>query len=160
MGKILNLKNIPNEIKKLKRDGEKIVLTGGCFDILHVGHIEFLKKAKKLGDILIILLENDESITKMKGKNRPINNQEDRLSVLTNLNMVNYVIPLPPIMNNQNYNKLVKKIEPDIIAVTKGDPLFEVKKLQAKSVNGKIVNVMDRKTDYSTTKIAKKINKK
>lgn len=157
MGKILNIKDIPKEIENLKKNKNKIVLIGGCFDILHAGHIEFLTKAKKLGNTLIVLLESDKSVKKMKGKNRPINNQRDRLAILSNLNMVSYTIPLPDNMNNKDYDLLVKKIEPDIIAVTKGDPLFEVKKRQAKSVNAKIVSVMNRKTDYSTTVIAKKL---
>ncbi len=149
MGKILPVSKINN----FSKDGEKIVLAGGCFDIIHIGHIEFLKNAKAAGDILVLLLESDESIKKLKGEKRPINNQENRSKILSSIQYVDYVIPLPRIYKTQDYNDLVLKIKPTIIAITSGDPNLENKKHQAKSVNGKIKVVLKKMPDHSTTKL-------
>ena len=99
----------------------KVVLVGGCFDILHYGHIYFLKKAKKLGDILIIALESDENTKKLKGPGRPIHTQRERKKMLESLRFVDKVIALPPMKSDSDYEKLVRKVNPDIIAVTAGD---------------------------------------
>ena len=73
MGKIKTLSEMKKIIEDLKREGKKIVFTNGCFDIIHAGHIKILKKAKSLGDVLIVGLNKDKSVRKLKGKNRPIN---------------------------------------------------------------------------------------
>ena len=96
----------------------KVVLVGGCFDILHYGHISFLEKAKSLGDCLIVALESDENVKKLKGPGRPIHTQKQRAGMLKELKCVDEVILLPPI---PDYERLVQKIEPDIIAITQGD---------------------------------------
>lgn len=153
MGKILPINKIKNLSAKLESDNKKIVLAGGCFDIIHIGHIEFLKNAKKSGDTLILLLESDESIKNLKGEKRPINNQENRSKILSTIEYVDYVIPLPKIYKTQDYNDLVLKIKPNIIAITSGDPNLKNKKLQAKSVNGKVKIVLKKMPDHSTTKL-------
>lgn len=149
MGKILSV----NRINILSKGDQKIVLAGGCFDIIHIGHIEFLKNAKKTGDILVLLLESDESIKNLKGEKRPINNQDNRSKILSSIEFVDYVIPLPKIYQTQDYNDLVLKIKPNIIAITSGDPNLKNKKLQAKSVNGKVKVVLKKMPDHSTTKL-------
>lgn len=156
MGNILDTNQIEAVVKQLKKLGKKTVLVGGCFDILHAGHIDFLKKSKEEGDVLIVLVESDKTIKKLKGKNRPINNQEDRTAILSNLKMVDHVIPLKPLKTDEEYTHLVKMIEPDIIAVTKGDPLIKVKEAQAKKVNARIVEI-EKKENYSTTIIAERL---
>lgn len=88
----------------------KIVLTNGCFDILHRGHVEFLNRSKELGDRLIVLLNSDESVKKLKGNSRPINNQEDRKFMLLNLKAVDEVI----IFNDENCSDEIRRIHPDI----------------------------------------------
>jgi rfaE bifunctional protein nucleotidyltransferase chain/domain len=120
---------------------KKIVLVGGCFDILHSGHIIFLEKAKKLGEKLVILLESDENIKEKKGKNRPINNQKNRSLVLSKLKMVDEVINLPYLRNDESYFKIVEKIRPDFIAVSQNDENLEKKKKQAKIIGAKVVEV-------------------
>src|SRR3989344_8872455 len=82
--------------KEFREQGKRIVLVGGCFDILHLGHIKFLESAKKLGDCLFVLLENDESVLRLKGKDRPINNQTERAQDLSSLSIVDYVVLLSP----------------------------------------------------------------
>lgn len=158
MDKILTVKNLGKEIEIIKSQNKKIILVGGCFDILHAGHIEFLEKSKKLGDNLIILLENDKAIKKLKGYNKPINKQGDRALILSKLNMVDYIVPLPFLKNDKDYQRLVEKIKPDIIAITEKDNKKKQKNLQAKLIGGKLIEVMKRKKNYSTTKILEKLN--
>lgn len=133
---------------------KKKVLCGGCFDILHIGHINFLGKARGLGNYLIILLESDENIRKLKGKNRPFHNAKERLKILKSLKFVDKVIVLPENPNDKTYIDIIKKIGPDVIAVTEGDPIINIKKNQAKLVGAKFAIVKKYKS-YSTTHIAK-----
>lgn len=157
MGKVLTIKEAPSIIKQLKQDGKKIVLVGGIFDLIHRGHVEFLEKARKEGDVLIVLLESDEKTREIKGKNRPINTQRDRAFVLSRFVTVDYVLLLPYFKKDKDYEKLVKVLQPDIIAVTKADTLKSLKKRYAKSVHGKLVEVISRIKEYSTSKIEEKI---
>jgi len=124
----------------------KVVLVGGCFDILHYGHISFLKKAKKLGNYLVVALESDENTMKLKGPSRPIHNQNQRKKMLESLRFVNKVIALPPMKSDSDYEKLVRKVNPDIIAITQGDTknTFRVKTI-----------IIPKIKTPSTTQIAK-----
>ncbi|OIP58042.1 MAG: glycerol-3-phosphate cytidylyltransferase [Candidatus Levybacteria bacterium CG_4_10_14_0_2_um_filter_36_16] len=157
MNKTLDFNDFQKEIKKIKKKEAIIVLAGGCFDILHTGHIEFLKKAKSEGDILIILLEGDSAVRKLKGKDRPVNSQENRAKILSTVSFVDFIIPIPLLKTDEEYRLLVKKIEPDIIAVTKNDMLFSKKKDHAKAVGGKIIEVIKRQKKYSTSSLVKQI---
>lgn len=153
MGRTLTIEQSIDVVKKLKRNSRKIVLVGGIFDLIHRGHIEFLEKAKKQGDILIALLESDEKTREVKGKKRPINNQADRAFVLSRLSIVDFVVLLPHFKSNQDYQKLVIMIRPDIIAITKNDPLTDLKKKYAHMTGGKLIEVLSRVKDYSTSKL-------
>lgn len=153
MKKIIPANKIQGLIKKIKNSKQKIVVIGGCFDILHLGHIRFLKQAKKLGEVLIILLESDERIKSMKGQGRPINSQEIRAEILGALQDVDFVVLLPSKMENKDYDFFVNKIKPDYIAVTKGDAGLKNKKRSAKLVNAKVVEVINLVEGYSTNKI-------
>ena len=128
----------------------KVVLVGGCFDILHYGHIYFLKKAKKLGSLLVVALESDENTKKLKGPKRPIHGQSQRAEILNSLNFVDRVISLPP---SPNYILLTKKIKPDIIACDPEDMLLKNREVY-ESLGAKIVVIPKIKTP-STTQIAK-----
>ena len=86
--KIKSTSSLAQTLKRLRSKGKKIVFTNGCFDILHVGHITYLAKAKKLGNILVIGLNSDNSVRAIKGRHRPINNQRDRARVLSALSCV------------------------------------------------------------------------
>ena len=109
MEKILSLKKLLKELKK--RKGRKIVFTNGCFDILHAGHVRYLKKAKSLGDMLVLGLNSDSSVRNIKGKGRPIVNQKDRAEVVSSLSPVDYVV----IFNEPTPIKLIEAIKPDIL---------------------------------------------
>lgn len=153
MEKVLNADQAISLFKNLRQRNKRIVLAGGCFDILHVGHIDFLKGAKKQGDILVVLLESDENIKKIKGSKRPINTQSDRATILSNLGMVDYIIPLPPFKQNEDYDKLVISLKPAIIATTKGDSSIAHKERQSKQIGAKVVEVIEPVSNKSTTKL-------
>jgi len=146
------------EITSLDRAAKKIVLVGGCFDIVHLGHIEFLEKAKAEGEILIVLLESDENIKKNKGANRPINNQKDRAIFLTKLKMVDYVVLLPEMKRDEDYLEVIKKIKAKIIAVSENDINLEKKVKEAREIGAKIVIVSKLIPQQSTSRIIEIIN--
>lgn len=156
MAKIINIKTLEKELEKIRSRKLSTVLSGGCFDILHVGHIKFLKEAKKLGDRLLILLESDEKVKKLKGENRPYFKQEERAEVLSSIGFIDYIILLPLIETDDGYRKIINKISPSIISVTANDPMMEKKKRQAKLTGGKIIIIPYVKT-FSTSRLAKLI---
>jgi len=133
---------------------KKIVLVGGCFDLLHYGHISFLKQAKALGNYLVVALESDENVKVSKGDSRPIHTQEQRQEMLKSLSFVDEVIPLPPMNLDIQYFQLVEKIHPQIIAVTEGDPVVDKKLKQAEQVGAKLV-VIPKVHTPSTSQLAK-----
>ncbi len=132
----------------------KKVLVGGCFDILHFGHIHFLKNAKALGDYLVVALESDANIKRLKGASRPFHNQKQRKEILESLNFVDEVLILADEMHDSDYLKLVADVHPHIIAATSGDPILEKKKSHAKSIGAKVIEIPKIKI-ASTTQIAK-----
>lgn len=153
MKKIVSVSQVLSAVGKYKDQGEKIVLAGGCFDILHIGHISFLEKAKNLGGILVLLLESDQAIKLLKGKERPVNSLRNRAKVLSAIEFVDFVIPLSRPFKTEDYNNLVRKISPDIIAITAGDPNLSVKEYQAKQVGGKVKVVLEKIPEHSTTRL-------
>ena len=151
MKKIFTTKQVIEISKKLRNENKRIVLAGGCFDLLHIGHLDFLTKAKKEADILMVLLENDATIHKQKGENRPINTQRDRALLLEAMSLVDYIVLLPPLPQNSFYDNLVVDINPTIIATTKGDANRVHKERQAAKSGAKVVDVTELVIDQSTT---------
>lgn len=133
---------------------KKVVLVGGCFDILHYGHIAFLKQAKTQGDYLIVALESDENVRRMKGDARPIHSQAQRKEMLEALEFVDEVISLPPMHTDKEYFDLVQRIKPQVIAITEGDSVLEKKKQQAEVIGAKLVIIPKIHTP-STSQLAK-----
>jgi cytidyltransferase-like protein len=131
---------------------KKIVLIGGCFDVLHLGHIEFLKKAKAAGDYLVVTLEPDERLLKYKHR-KSTHTQKERAYILSTIRFVDKVILLPVLNGFDGYLKLVRDINPSVIAVTADDPQFENKKKQAKAINGIVEVVINRLEGFSTSAI-------
>lgn len=128
----------------------KVIFTTGCFDLIHEGHIEVLQKAKEMGDILIVALNDDSSIKKLKGDTRPINNLHTRLSVLSSIKYVDFII----IFSNETPNNIYNIIQPDILV--KGSD-YSVEKL--KEIFPNLTNYASIKliNNVSTTNIVKKI---
>lgn len=97
-------------LNKLRKQNKTIVTTNGCFDILHVGHVRYLEKAKSFGDVLIVALNSDISVKSIKGESRPINKEEDRAEVLSALRSVDYVV----LFDESSPIELLLKIKPDV----------------------------------------------
>ena len=135
---------ISNEIKN---KGKVLVFTNGCFDIIHPGHVKYLEKAKSFGDALIVGLNSDNSVKRLKGENRPINNETDRAVVLLGLKSVDYVI----IFKEETPHKLIKLIQPDILA--KGGD-YKDKKVVGEEFAGKL-EIIKFENGKSTSSIIK-----
>jgi rfaE bifunctional protein nucleotidyltransferase chain/domain len=142
-------------IKKLRAEKKKIVFTNGVFDIIHRGHIEYLKEAKSMGDVLIVGLNSDSSVKLIKGDDRPINKQNDRAYILVNLKPVDCVV----IFKEDNPFNLIKMIVPEIL-VKGGDwkPENIIGADIVKKNGGKVIS-LSYVNNYSTTDIITKIAK-
>lgn len=114
---ITDLEQLESVCNMYRAQGKKIVFTNGCFDILHSGHVSYLNRAAELGDVLIIGINTDDSIRRLKGTNRPINQLRDRMQVLAGLGAVHHVIPFGS-QNNDTPEEVIKAVRPDIF--TKG----------------------------------------
>jgi len=108
--KILNWNELKKVVDSAKAAGKKVVFTNGCFDILHVGHIRYLKEAKKLGDILVIGLNSDKSVSSIK-PGRPLNPQDQRAEVISSLDMVDYVT----LFDEDTPYEVIKLLQPDVL---------------------------------------------
>ena len=124
-------------------------MTNGCFDILHIGHIEYLRKAKKLGDFLVVAVNSDKSVKKLKGNERPINHQKNRIKVLKSLYFVDYVISF----KEDTPLKIIKKISPDILVKGGDYKVEEIAGGEEVIANGGEVKVLNFEEGISTTDI-------
>ena len=149
---ILSREEMGRKAKVLREQGKKIVFTNGCFDLLHRGHVEYLKASRSLGDLLIVGLNSDESVRQLKGPERPINSEEDRAVILTALESVDYVV----IFHEETPYELIRAIGPDVL--TKG------KDYEGKTVVGsdiaKEVQLITFVEGRSTTATIQKISTK
>lgn len=150
-GKSVSKKEIQTIVTELKTQNKKIVFTNGCFDVLHAGHVSYLQKAKALGDILIVGLNSDESVQQLKGKGRPVNNEEDRSLVLAGLASIDFIV----IFNEETPYELIKAIEPDILV--KGAD-YKDKEVVGSDIAKKVV-LIEFIEGKSTSKILSKIDK-
>ncbi len=146
---IKSFEEIKNAVARVRADGKKVVFTNGCFDILHVGHVKYLQIAKSFGDILIVGLNSDASVSRLKGPSRPVNIAEDRAYLLAALEAVDFVVPF----EEDTPYELIKMIAPDIL-VKGGD--YEGKRVVGTEFASelKLVDFVDGK---STTKTIQKI---
>lgn len=99
------------ELERLKRSGRKIVFTNGCFDVLHAGHVHYLRQAKALGDILVVGINSDISVRRLKGAGRPVNAAKDRAEVLAALKSVDFVT----VFSEETPLKLIRALRPDFL---------------------------------------------
>jgi cytidyltransferase-like protein len=125
---------------KMSLRGPKSVLVGGCFDLLHYGHLKFLQAAKSSGDDLVVALESDDNIVKVK-KINPIHKQHQRAEILAELMCVDKVLLLPPLNGYEDYRELVSSVNPKILAVTSGDIQLANKQKQAAEIGATVVIV-------------------
>ena len=151
--KIFTLETIRHNLAAWKFQQKKIVFTNGCFDILHLGHIDYLSKAADLGNILVVGLNSDISIRKIKGSGRPIIDEISRKQVLASLQFVDAVI----LFDEETPYNLIKFIQPDILVKGsdyKAEDIIGYDILKAK--NGEIVTI-DLVPGYSTTLVEQKL---
>ena len=148
--KIKDSEQIERIGKRLKAQGRKIIFTNGCFDILHRGHVTYLQKAKELGDILILGLNSDESIRRLKGESRPINNLEDRAFLIGALESVDFVVPF----SEDTPYELIKLIVPNVLV--KGAD-YEGKEVVGSDVADEVI-LIDFVAGKSTTNLIEKIS--
>jgi D-beta-D-heptose 7-phosphate kinase / D-beta-D-heptose 1-phosphate adenosyltransferase len=151
IGHIKTLDNMPYVIKELRNKNKKIVFTNGCFDILHIGHIKYLESAKNFGDILILGLNSDSSVRKLKGKNRPINTQDDRAYILASIEVVDYVV----IFEDETPLSLIQLIQPDVL-VKGGD--YKGKEVVGQKI-AKELKIVEFFNEKSTSKTIERIQK-
>ena len=111
---VVTQEEIINIVRKGQQEGKTYVVTNGCFDILHVGHVRYLQKTKEFADYLIVMLNSDASVRALKGEGRPINNENDRAEILSALSCVDYVV----LFDEKSPAKLLENIKPDVY--TKG----------------------------------------
>jgi len=111
MGKIFKIDEFVKIREEAKRKGKKVIFTNGCFDILHRGHIEIFEKAKSLGDILVIAVNSDSSVRKLKGEERPIVSEDDRAYIIASLECVDAVC----LFDEETPAEIIDKIKPDIL---------------------------------------------
>jgi len=143
-------------INRIKDERKKIVFTNGCFDLLHVGHIRYLAQAKKLGDFLIIGLNSDSSVKKLKGEDRPINSFEDRATLLSAIKSVDSVI----MFEEQTPENLIKDIVPDILVKGGDYNIEDIAGYHTVIQNGGEVKTLSFHDGYSSTNYINKINKR
>ena len=153
--KIFSREKLRSEIDRLKVAGKKIVFTNGCFDILHVGHVRYLGKAKKLGDVLIVAVNSDSSVRKIKGEKRPLVPEGERAEILASLAAVDYVI----LFQEETPLTLIESLQPDVLV--KGGDWDAEKVVGRESVQkwGGSVKIIPEVKGASTTNIVAKIIK-
>ena len=152
---IHDLDELADLCSKYKNDNKAIVMTNGCFDILHSGHTYILEESKKLGDVLIVAINSDKSIKKIKSEDRPIISELDRAYVLSCLTSVDHII----LFDDETPEKIISKILPDILV--KGSD-YKGKKIAGEEIlsrNNKKIILLDVISGKSSTSIIKKILK-
>ena len=136
-----------------KRNGKSVVFTNGCFDLLHPGHIHSLEAARKLGDVLIVGINSDESVRVLKGENRPLIPEQERAEILANLECVDGVL----VFEELTPQKVIAALLPDILVKGSDWPGNQiVGREEVEAAGGKVV-LIDNMPGYSTTEILKKI---
>ena len=146
---VVSLVKFTKILDYLRKSKKKIIFTNGCFDILHLGHVKYLEKAKKLGDVLIVGVNSDDSVSRLKGKNRPVNPINDRCCVLASLKSVDYVIPF----SEDTPIELIRTIVPDIL-VKGGD--YKDREVIGEKIARELV-LIDFEEGKSTSNIISKI---
>ncbi|WKN30387.1 D-glycero-beta-D-manno-heptose 1-phosphate adenylyltransferase [Porifericola rhodea] len=150
--KIHTLPSLLNELQKERNAARKVVFTNGCFDILHRGHVTYLREARSLGDLLVIGLNTDASVKRLKGESRPINQEDDRAFILESLACVDYVVKF----EEDTPHELLSKVQPDIL-VKGGD--YKLEDVVGREFAKEVI-LIDFVDGYSTTKTIQQMQEK
>ncbi len=153
--KIKDWTNAKHLVQRWRQKGEQVVFTNGCFDILHLGHVDYLEKARSMGDRLVIGLNTDSSVNRFKGPDRPIQDQNSRARILASLQFVDLVV----FFDEDTPLALISELLPDILV--KGSDYLAENIVGAEVVqkNGGVVKTIDFVSGYSTSRLIEKIRK-
>jgi rfaE bifunctional protein nucleotidyltransferase chain/domain len=153
--KTVPLNELAGRVEKLRANGKKIVATNGCFDLLHLGHVRYLKAARSLGDILVVGLNGDKSVRELKGPGRPINNEKDRAAILAALEYVDLVAIFPEL----RATRFIERAAPDVY-VKGGDYSSETLNAEERAALQKIgskIEIVPFEKGYSTSALLEKL---
>ena len=155
MNKILERTALKDKLEELRKKGKKIAFTNGCFDILHVGHVRYLREAKKTADVLVLALNSDSSVRSLKGEKRPLMNEKERAEILAALECIDFVT----IFQELTPLELINYLKPDILI--KGGDWPEEKVVGREEIKkwGGRVSIIPEVEGKSTTNIVEKIKK-
>lgn len=156
--KIVSVEELAQVAKEMRAAGKRLVVTNGCFDLLHLGHIRYLRAARMLGDALAVGLNGDQSVCKLKGANRPINNERDRTEVLAALEDVDFVAIFPEV----RATRFLEKVAPEIY-VKGGDYRSDTLNAEERAIMEKIdteIRIIPFEPGYSTSGIIEQLKTK
>jgi len=154
--KIEDRKDLKKVVERLKKEGKRVVFTNGCFDLIHVGHTRYLQEARKLGDVLIVGVNSDRSVRRIKGKKRPVIPEEERAEVLSALQCVDFVV----IFHEPDPLNIISLLKPDVLV--KGGDWGEdaiIGREVVESIGGKVVRIPEIKGASSSSIIDKIVNR-
>ncbi|MBI4428339.1 MAG: D-glycero-beta-D-manno-heptose 1-phosphate adenylyltransferase [Ignavibacteriales bacterium] len=155
MGKVTTLEELVRIRLEMRKSGKSVVFTNGCFDLLHRGHVEYLSNAKALGDVLIVGVNSDASVKRIKGEGRPIVDAEDRMHVLAALASVDYVCTF----DEDIPQRIIAQLVPDILVKGADWPLDKVVGREVVEAAGGSVKTIEFLPHRSTTRIIEKISR-
>jgi D-beta-D-heptose 7-phosphate kinase/D-beta-D-heptose 1-phosphate adenosyltransferase len=151
---VLSVGDTIAEVEDLRAAGKRIVMTNGCFDLIHPGHIHYLQQAADLGDVLVVAVNDDDSVRRLKGPSRPLNSVADRMAVLSALQAVDYVVPF----EEDTPASLIETIAPDVL-VKGGDYTVEqIAGHESVLARGGDVIILDFVPGHSTTSLIERIS--
>ncbi len=156
MNKVVSGAELANAAKKLRHDGKRLVATNGCFDLLHVGHVRYLKAARALGDALAVGINGDDSVRALKGDGRPLNKERDRAEVLAALECVDFVTVFPEVRATE----FLEQVRPAIYAKG-GDykpETLNAEERAALDTIGAEIRIIPYEAGYSTTELIEQMN--
>jgi rfaE bifunctional protein nucleotidyltransferase chain/domain len=156
--KILTLDQLRAKSRRLRAEGKRVAATNGCFDILHVGHVRYLAAAQKLGDVLVVGLNGDDSVCQLKGEGRPVNRERDRAEVLAALESVDYVTIFP----EKRATNFLRAAQPSVYAKG-GDYTTDTLDPEERAVlddSGTRIEIIPFEKGYSTSELLTRIGPK
>ncbi len=151
--KVVSLPALKRRLNTLRRERKRIVFTNGCFDLIHPGHVRYLRAAKKLGDVLVVGLNSDASVRRLKGRGRPLVPQRDRCEVLAALEMVDYVT----VFGDDTPYDLIKQVQPDVLVKGRDWQPDEIVGADIVRARGGSVRSLRFARGYSTTGLVERI---
>jgi rfaE bifunctional protein nucleotidyltransferase chain/domain len=151
--KLFDWDGLKTKVAQWESEGKKIIFTNGCFDILHKGHVDYLAKAADLGDILVLGLNTDESVSRLKGPHRPIQDEQSRMLIMASLSFVDAVV----LFNEPTPLKLIELVQPNVLVKGSDYNIEQIVGYDVVKAKGGEVKTIDFLPGYSTSAIEKKI---